>query len=65
MKNVAYIFEDVSGWYICDEDGELDTRGACYPTKNQAIASLRDEKRFNQTDYTHYTTGLRTRPAKL
>lgn len=57
-KKVAYVFEDVGGWFVCADAGEmLDTRGAKYDTKNQAIASLKQKARDGQTEYTHYRTG--------
>lgn len=41
-KAVARIFEDVNGYYVCD-NGKLDTRGRCYKTKIAAIrAAARD-----------------------
>lgn len=58
IRKVAYIFEDVNGWYICDESAEmLDTSGRAYPTKNAAIYSVREMCRNGYTDYTHYRTG--------
>jgi hypothetical protein len=36
MKRIARIFEDVGGYYVCPEDGPLDTRGTAYRTKTQA-----------------------------
>lgn len=55
-KQVAYIFEDVGGWYICRDDaGMLDARGTAHPSKNAAIRSLRE--RAGQHDFTHYRTG--------
>jgi prophage antirepressor-like protein len=56
---VAYVFQDVNGWYICDDAAEmLDTRGTAYPSKNAAIASLRQRHEDGHTDYTHYRTGV-------
>ena len=37
-KKIARIFEDINGYYVCDEDGELDTRGTCHETKRAAMA---------------------------
>lgn len=35
--NVARIFEDVGGFYVCSEDGPLDTSGRAYKKKASAI----------------------------
>lgn len=43
----VYIFEDVGGYYICDVDGPLDTRGKAYPTKAAALRAALNE------GYTH------------
>ena len=43
----AYIFEDVNGYYICDPDGPLDTRGKAYPSKAAALRAAAYE------GYTH------------
>jgi hypothetical protein len=32
----ARVFEDVGGYYWCDEHGPLDTRGRAHPTKVSA-----------------------------
>ena len=56
-RTVAYIFEDVDGWYICDNDlPYLDTSGKGYDSKAHAFYSAR-------FDYTHYveTTTKRIR----
>lgn len=54
MKVVAYIFADIGGWYISDNDlPYLDTRGRVYDTKRSAFYAAR-------WDFTHYietTTG--------
>jgi hypothetical protein len=64
-KKVAYIFQEPTGWYVCDDDcGFLDARGAQYRSKNAAIASLRDLVNSRQTDYTHYRT-FGSNPSKL
>ena len=47
---MIYIFEDVGGWYACDNNGLLDTGGRCYPSKNAAIAAARQSGQW-----THYT----------
>lgn len=57
-KNVAYIFEDVGGWYICRDDSPmLDTRGKQFRSKNEAIAYLKMEYAEGHSEYTHYRTG--------
>jgi len=54
---VAYIFQDVGGWYICDDAaGYLDTRGKAYRSKNAAIAAARWAASMGD-GYTHYRTG--------
>lgn len=64
-RRIAYIFEDVGGWFICDADSEmLDARGHRYDSKNQAIASLREQAKRGHTEYTHYQTG-KTKPRRL
>lgn len=36
--SVAYIFEDIGGWYVCsDELDHLDTSGVAHPTKADAL----------------------------
>jgi len=49
MMNTIYIFEDVGGWYACDDAGPLDIGGRCYPSKNAAIAAARQSGQW-----THY-----------
>jgi hypothetical protein len=50
MKKIARIFEDVNGYYICDDFADfLDTRGDPFKSRNQAIAALK-----YCYDYTHY-----------
>jgi hypothetical protein len=62
---VAYVFEDVGGWYICDDDASmLDARGRAYQSKNAAIAGLKEMASNGHTDYTHYRTGS-TKTRKL
>lgn len=64
-KRVAYVFEDVGGWYICDDAAEmLDTRGTAHRSKNAAISSLREWAKRGHGDYTHYRTG-KTKPRSL
>ena len=69
---VAYVFLDVTGWFSCDADGPLDTRGRCHATKRGAIAGLRccdsADQAQQQHTYTHYTFGGRpegSRPLPL
>lgn len=63
--NVARIFEDVGGYYICDEDGPLDARGKAYDTKADALRAAAT------CGYTHaigsgcYWTGTRKIPGNL
>lgn len=58
MRKVCRVFEDVGGWYFCDEDNVqktnmLDTRGRNYKTPLEA---KRAAKRLFQ--YTHaFTNG--------
>lgn len=52
-KKIAYIFEDVGGWYINDDetvsqDNCLDCRGDKYESKSQAL------RQASYYDYTHY-----------
>lgn len=52
-KDIAYIFEDVGGWYINDdetvaEDNCLDCRGDNYESKAQAL------RQASYHGYTHY-----------
>lgn len=65
MKSIAKIFEDVGGYYVCDETGPLDTRGRSYKTKADALrGACRD-------GYTHavgsgtYWTGIQAIPKKF
>ena len=66
---VARIFEDVGGYYVCDEDGPLDTRGVPHATKAEALRAA--AKVWPGTEpYTHavgsgtYWDGVRAIPAK-
>lgn len=53
--NIAYIFQDVNGWYVCPDDSQmLDARGHCYGSKKEAIAAVRQLVKDGQTNYTHY-----------
>jgi hypothetical protein len=53
-KLVAYIFEDIGGWYVCDNDlPYLDTRGRAYYSKGSAFYGAR----YNYTHYVEKTTG--------
>jgi hypothetical protein len=46
---VARIFEDIGGYYVCDDDLDYrDTRGPVYPTKAAALRAAAE-------DYTHAT----------
>lgn len=65
-KVVAYVFEDIGGWYICADDaGMLDTRGKAHPSKTAAIAALRwAAKSGIDGQYTHYRTGT-TKPRRI
>lgn len=64
-KQVAYVFEDIGGWFVCGDDpGPLDTRGTRYDSKNAAIRALRELAKCGQTQYTHYRTGT-TKARKL
>lgn len=48
LKKIARIFEDVNGYYICDENSDvLDTRGRVYNTKISAMQAAL------QGGYTH------------
>jgi len=38
----ARVFEDVGGYYWCDEHGPLDTRGRAHPTKVSACRAAID-----------------------
>lgn len=50
--NIAYIFEDVGGWYFCDAESDyLDTKGNCYKNKTAAIRAA------SSCEYTHYQCG--------
>lgn len=65
QKLVAYVFEDVGGWFICaDNSSMLDTRGKRFESKNAAIRWLRDEVENGTCEYTHYRTGG-TKPRKI
>jgi len=45
---VARIFEDVGGYYICDDSLDyLDTRGSAYPNRAQAMRAAAER------GYTH------------
>ncbi len=64
-KRTAYIFEDVGGWFVCDDaDSMLDARGRRYESKREAIAWLRGLLESGHETYTHYRTGG-TKPRKL
>ena len=60
MKKTIRIFEDVGGYYVCDNDLDyLDTRGACFPTVRAALNYCRDV--LTMDGYTHYARGHRVR----
>lgn len=47
-QTIARIFEDVGGYYICDDSLDyLDARGAAYPNKASAMRSAAEQ------GYTH------------
>jgi hypothetical protein len=51
MKKIARIFEDVNGYYICDDSLDfLDARGTPFKSRNHAISALK----YYNDDYTHY-----------
>ena len=59
MKNdtqsVARIFEDVGGYFICDNSlPYLDTRGSAFPSRRAAIAGLKQFRKYIPEGYTHY-----------
>jgi hypothetical protein len=61
-KTVARIFEDVGGYYVCDDaDGCLDTRGPSYKSRREAIRTLRGQLEAwgAENTYTHYRSGNR------
>ena len=52
LRRIARIFEDVGGYYICDDDQDyLDTRGKAYPTKLAAMTAAAS----GPDAYTHAT----------
>ena len=57
---IAYIFNDVGGWYVCDYDDLLDISGKCYRSKRDAIAASR-----NTGQWTHYIVSGSTKPRKM
>jgi hypothetical protein len=49
-KRVARVFEDVGGYYVCDDAEDfLDMRGRAYDTKAEALRAA------NRSGYTHAT----------
>lgn len=51
-RKVARIFEDVGGYYICDDDANmLDARGRAYETKADALRAAAS----GPDAYTHAT----------
>ena len=54
-KKTVRIFEDVGGYYVCDNDLDyLDTRGACFPTVRAALKYCREYLAGYPYEYTHY-----------
>ena len=58
-RKVARIFEDVGGWYVCDDSQPtLDTRGQRFNSRTRAINHIRWCLASNPTYrlgcYTHY-----------
>jgi len=48
INDIARIFEDVGGYYVCSESEDyLDTRGKAYPTKSEA------QRAAARAGYTH------------
>jgi hypothetical protein len=63
MMKMARVFEDVGGYYVCDDNLDyLDARGRAYPTKAAAMRAAAD------AGYTHargsgtYHNGTTTLP---
>lgn len=43
LNKIARVFEDIGGYYFCDDVRPLDARGFAYPTKAEAQrAAVRD-----------------------
>jgi len=52
MIRVARIFEDVNGYFICDDSSPcLDARGKVYGSRRAAIVALMSDE---HCEYTHY-----------
>jgi hypothetical protein len=59
---VARKFEDVGGWFICDDSlPYLDTRGTARRNRREAIAAARrmTSREDNGPRFTHYRSGSR------
>jgi hypothetical protein len=61
-KSVARIFEDVGGYYVCnDAESCLDTTGTAYKSRRGAIRAIRGQLEAwgPEYTYTHYRSGNR------
>ena len=60
-KTLVYrVFEDVGGYYFCDDSlPHLDTRGRCYPTREEATAMAaeigRQHEQFEDVEFVGVT----------
>ena len=61
-KRIARIFEDVGGFYYCDDSlPHLDVRGGVHKTVRDVLHSIRSNNCFNPSPFTHYVRGNVTR----
>lgn len=63
---IARVFEDVGGYYWCDDDGPLDTSGKCYKTKADAMtAAAFDGYRYATGSGTYWGNEVKAIPEHL
>lgn len=64
-KIIARIFEDVVGYYVCDEDATyLDARGAAYRTKADALRAAAEDGYTHAIGSGTHWDGLRRIPPR-
>lgn len=65
-SKIARIFRDVSGYYVCDDEGPLDTRGRAYPTKAAAMeGAVRDGYQYATGSGTYWGNAVRAIPEHI
>lgn len=57
-SRVARVFQDVNGWYYCDENlGFLDARSGGYASLSAMLSAIENGNMHREIPYTHYIRG--------